>query len=218
MQNYHVLIPIFLYEHVSLQKIPCHHFSSCNRDIDQPQYLRHTMRAYLFLSSYGHDHLTSPVSMVTDSGYGYGYRDTWPSSNELGFNPAQFEAFKAALTQEFVVIQGMNMQSFVCTECFSRLRFKALDSCFPALDPSWTKRGSIWKPSMFVEPDKSPLVIDKINCMLLCASGITHQLCQCCSIFIPWVILLCLRPQKTQKTQHHRPQTQSTKNPDRKPQ
>ena len=67
------------------------------------------MRAYQFLSSYDRDHLTSPVSMVTDSGYGYGYSATWPSSTELGFNPAQYEAFKAALTQEFVVIQGMNM-------------------------------------------------------------------------------------------------------------
>jgi len=32
---------------------------------------------------------------------------TWPSAYELGFNESQYQAFKTALTQEFVVIQGI---------------------------------------------------------------------------------------------------------------
>lgn len=42
--------------------------------------------------------------------YGYGghrmQSNTWPSADQLGFNDSQYEAFKMALTKEFVIIQG----------------------------------------------------------------------------------------------------------------
>lgn len=33
-------------------------------------------------------------------------KDAWPSSNEFNLNESQFEAFRAALTKQLVVIQG----------------------------------------------------------------------------------------------------------------
>jgi len=60
--------------------------------------------------------LTEPTSlhdvsqyMFQDSFSMYNSRNasTWPTANNLGFNESQYQAFKTALTQEFVVIQGI---------------------------------------------------------------------------------------------------------------
>jgi len=42
--------------------------------------------------------LTSPVPLQTF--------EVWPPAEEMGFNQSQYEAYKTALTKEFVVIQG----------------------------------------------------------------------------------------------------------------
>jgi len=42
--------------------------------------------------------LTSPVPLQNF------YK--WPGAEEMGFNQSQYEAYKSALTQEFIVIQG----------------------------------------------------------------------------------------------------------------
>jgi len=49
--------------------------------------------------------LTSPVPLQNF--------DEWPRAEEMGFNQSQYEAYKSALTEEFVVIQGK--------QCFPRL-------------------------------------------------------------------------------------------------
>jgi len=43
--------------------------------------------------------LTSPVVPLQTF-------EDWPPAEEMGFNQSQYEAYKTALTKEFVVIQG----------------------------------------------------------------------------------------------------------------
>lgn len=76
--------------------------------------------------------MLSQYSHSYDLAYGYGgsYGGSsrgWPSASLLGFNNSQYEAFKAALTTEYVLIQGKpyNMYSMYTLK-YSYTRIKIL--------------------------------------------------------------------------------------------
>jgi hypothetical protein len=62
-----------------------------------------------------------PAYLMTDPGVKYtmepGFSfpvlalDLWPSAEELGLDDSQYQAFRFALTKEFVVIQGTKLES-----------------------------------------------------------------------------------------------------------
>lgn len=84
-------------------------------EIDAPSYLKTIANAnqYRLVQKDGHisplvqlssrrpDNENSSLISADD-----GYNDNWLTAEQLGFNKSQHEAFKNALTHEFVVIQG----------------------------------------------------------------------------------------------------------------
>lgn len=92
-----------------------------------PEYLRQENIAYRFLTK--DNAVTEPMSIIQSSrnpyddylyggGYGSSSRSTrWPTAAELGFNDSQYKAFKAALTQEYALIQGRQFVGLRCSYC-----------------------------------------------------------------------------------------------------
>ena len=64
-------------------------------------YTRFIETNYRFITA--NNRVTEPISIFRESG------GKWPTAEQLGFNDSQYEAFKMALTKEFVVIQGRSI-------------------------------------------------------------------------------------------------------------
>lgn len=90
-------------------------YCSVKRSVSEPEYLKGLSEGYLLITKDGD--LTGPVSAqaLTSSARrsAFGFSDYYsdrssrcPTADQLGFNDSQYEAFKMALTKEFVVIQG----------------------------------------------------------------------------------------------------------------
>ena len=86
---------------------------STESQINAPVYTENTEGNYRFITA---DHrVTEPISIIRESG------GKWPTAEQLGFNDSQYEAFKMALTKEFVVIQGKNIANINKLKFFERL-------------------------------------------------------------------------------------------------
>ena len=70
----------------------------CECDSDSPEYMKGEDLRYCLPRRGG---WTNPLPLNNPS--------EWPPAKDLDFNESQYEAFKAALTHEFVVIQGMSL-------------------------------------------------------------------------------------------------------------
>ena len=78
---------------------------SCATEAMLPAYLHESTKLSLPLptKAWQSGNYTDPVPVNNTN--------VWPAATELGFNNSQYAAYKAALTQDFSVIQGYCVQS-----------------------------------------------------------------------------------------------------------
>ena len=112
-----ILLP-FIFIHITryvIIGIEGFNFYHCRTEteIAQPLYTRFIETSYRFITA--NNRVTEPISIFRES------EAIWPTAEQLGFNDSQYEAFKMALTKEFVVIQGKNIANINKLKFFERL-------------------------------------------------------------------------------------------------